>query len=265
MPKTPTLVIPARYQSSRYPGKPLVKLLGTEAIVWSYRAAVKCSGGAPVYVATDDNRIREVVEKVGGKVIMTSEGCRNGTERVAEAAHLLGLKDDDIAINFQGDSMLTPDWFVPALMQKLLADTGAHMSTPVIRCDNEFYKKLIDERKAGRVGGTTVVMDQTQRAMYFSKEVVPFIGGKVDLTATPVFHHVGLYCYRVGALKEYMKWDMGPLEKAEGLEQMRFLENGKKIACAEVDLKGFGFWELNNPEDAPIIEAEMKKRGFKSA
>lgn len=262
MSKTPHIIIPARYKSSRFPGKPLVKLLGTEAIIWSVRAAVRCSAGAPVYVATDDENIRTTVEKAGGKVIMTSESCANGTERVAEAAQILGLKDDDIAVNFQGDSMLTPEWFVPALVEKLNADAGAHMSTPVIRCDDEFYRKLVDERKAGRVGGTTAVMDKDMHALYFSKEVVPFIGGKVDLKTTPVFHHVGLYCYRVGVLQEYMQMKMGPLEKAEGLEQLRFLENGKKIACAEVDMKGLSFWELNNPEDAEIIEAEMKRRGF---
>ena len=122
---------------------------------------------------------------------------------------------------------------------------------------------LLADRKAGRVGGTTAVFAANHSALYFSKEVVPFTsktyGGS---EATPVFHHVGVYAYRPAALATYPKWPVGPLEQLEGLEQLRFMENNHMVLCVEVDAKGRQFWELNNPEDVPKIEAMMAEMGL---
>jgi 3-deoxy-manno-octulosonate cytidylyltransferase (CMP-KDO synthetase) len=116
---------------------------------------------------------------------------------------------------------------------------------------------------AGRVGGTTAVCDSARRALYFSKEVVPFTSRDYALEEeTPVFHHVGVYAYRPWALHAYPDWPLGPLEQLEGLEQLRFLEAGHKVLCVEVEARGRKFWELNNPEDIPRIEAMMAEMGM---
>ena len=118
---------------------------------------------------------------------------------------------------------------------------------------------LLQDRREGRVGGTTAVFGADHNALYFSKEVIPFTGkAYADDDETPVFHHVGVYAYRPAALAAYPGWASGPLEQLEGLEQLRFLERGIPMLCVEVAAKGRQFWELNNPEDVPKIEAMLR-------
>lgn len=253
------IIIPARYQSSRFPGKPLVKIMGTESILLTYRAAKQVADVDAVYVATDNDDIRKVAEADGATVIMTSEACRNGTERVAEAARMIGAAGDDLIVNFQGDAPLTPVWFVESIIDKLKQVPDADMVTPVLRCDEDSYLRFVNDRKNDRVGATTAVFDRHDRALYFSKEVIPFLPSAASLTTTPVFHHVGIYGFRMDALQAYPGWEIGPLEKAEQLEQLRFLENGKKVYVTEVEDKGVQFWELNNPQDVAIIEDMMRR------
>lgn len=137
------------------------------------------------------------------------------------------------------------------------------MATPVLRCDGKALAALKADRQAGRVGGTTAVFTEDHRGLYFSKEVIPFTDAtyKPD-ESSPVFHHVGVYAYRPGALSDYPKWPIGPLERLEGLEQLRFLENGQQILCVEVDGHGRTFWELNNPTDVLKIETIMADAGI---
>ncbi|MDF3349830.1 3-deoxy-manno-octulosonate cytidylyltransferase [Sulfitobacter sp. KE34] len=261
------IVIPARYASTRYPGKPLVALTGASGqkqtlIERSWRAASAVSGVDRVVVATDDDRIREAAEGFGAEVVMTSESCANGTERCAEAHAALG-GGYDIVVNLQGDAPLTPHWFVEGLVQGLTDNPEAEIATPVLRCDGATLNSLLADRKAGRVGGTTAVFGADNQALYFSKEVVPYTGKPyAETDMTPVFHHVGVYAYRPDALAQYPSWPVGPLEQLEGLEQLRFLENGRAVLCAEVEAKGREFWELNNPEDVPKLEAMMAKMGL---
>ncbi|MDO5605167.1 MAG: 3-deoxy-manno-octulosonate cytidylyltransferase, partial [Paracoccus sp. (in: a-proteobacteria)] len=121
---------------------------------------------------------------------------------------------------------------------------------------------LLADRAAGRVGGTTAVFGAQMQGLYFSKEVIPFAGQDYgDDEPTPVFHHVGVYAYRPDALAAYSGWPEGRLERLEGLEQLRFLENGRRILCVEVEARGRQFWELNNPEDIPRIEAMLAEMG----
>ncbi len=262
------IIIPARYASTRYPGKPLVALKGVDGqsrtlIRRSWDAAMTVSGVDRVVVATDDDRIRAHAAAFGAEVVMTSEACQNGTERCAEALGGLG-GGYDIVVNLQGDAPLTPHWFIEDLIRGLSADPRAEVATPVLRCDGRALNGFLEDRRQGRVGGTTAVFDLDRRALYFSKEVIPFTSRSYqDDEQTPVFHHVGVYAYRSAALAAYSGWSMGNLEALEGLEQLRFLERGRALLCVEVDAKGRQFWELNNPSDVPRIEAMMAAMGMK--
>ena len=254
------IAIPARYASSRYPGKPLVSLRGPDGektlIRRSWEAAMQVRGADRVVVATDDARIRDHAQAFGAEVVMTSGSAQNGTERCAEvAAQLTGF---DMVVNLQGDAPLTPHWFVEDLIAGLAADAAAQIATPVLRCDGRALNGLLADRRAGRVGGTTAVFDAQMHGLYFSKEVIPFTAQPyADADPTPVFHHVGVYAYRPSALAAYPSWPIGPLERLEGLEQLRFLENGRRLLCVEVQAKGRQFWELNNPSDVAVIEAML--------
>ena len=258
------IAIPARYASVRYPGKPLVALTGPDGsktlIQRSWEAAMGVRGVARVVVATDDDRIRTHAQGFGAEVVMTSPACQNGTERCAEVA--ASLPGHEIVVNLQGDAPLTPAWFVEDLVAGLRADPAADIATPVLRCDGAMLAGLLADRRAGRVGGTTAVFGAGGRGMYFSKEVIPFTGRSYGADEpTPVFHHVGVYAYRPAALAGYPSWTPGPLEGLEGLEQLRFLENGRQVLCVTVQARGRQFWELNNPSDVPVIEAMMAAMG----
>ena len=256
------IVIPARYASTRYPGKPLVPLRGAggqaqSLIERSWRAAMAVDGVDRVVVATDDARIEAAAKAFGAEVVMTLESCRNGTERCAEAHAALG-GGFDIIVNLQGDAPLTPPWFVEELVRALAAHPTAQVATPVLRTDGAALNGFLADRRAGRVGGTTAVFGTDYAALYFSKEVIPYLGRTyADTDETPVWHHVGVYAYRPKALEAYPGWSPGALETLEGLEQLRFLERGVPVACVPVEARGRKFWELNNPEDVPRLEAMM--------
>jgi 3-deoxy-manno-octulosonate cytidylyltransferase (CMP-KDO synthetase) len=227
----------------------------------SWEVAKKVKDVQRVVIATDDIRIKDHAEDFGAEVIMTSENCKNGTERCAEALNYLE-GEYDLVINFQGDAPLTPSWFVTDLINALKANKCFSVATPALKCDIGMVEDLLRDRKNSLVGGTTVVFSKNRSALYFSKEVIPF--ASLDLLKQQkvvIYHHVGVYAYRADVLKEYTSWENGKLELAEGLEQLRFLENNKKILCVESDSKGQKFWELNNPEDLEKIEQFLYKMG----
>jgi 3-deoxy-manno-octulosonate cytidylyltransferase (CMP-KDO synthetase) len=260
------VIIPARYQSTRYPGKPLADLRGANGLAKpliqrSWEAAVAASGADQVWVATDDDRIADAVRAFGGQVAMTSEQCRNGTERCAEA---IGKIPDcpDIIVNFQGDAPLTPV-SVPGQLAALLADEpAAAMATPAMRCSASTYRHLEADSAAGRVGGTTVVFNRSCDALYFSKRVIPYIPPENPLAADQVHLHLGLYAYRREALLRYAEAAPSPLELLEGLEQLRFLDQGQAVKVLPLDPLGWDCIELNNPSDVEPIEAVLRQRGI---
>lgn len=265
-----TILIPARWGSSRFEGKPLTATLrdgqGTDMplIWWTYQAAIQALPATKVWVATDDARIQDAVEGFGGQALMTSPTCRNGTERVQEAAEALGLSADEIIVNFQGDAPLTPPSFATALIDHMAAHPEALVATPALRCDAPALSRFRDQRARGLVGGTTLVKSASGRALYFSKEVLPFSDGiYADLESAqapiPVFHHVGLYAYRRAGLDAYMALPPSKLEQIEGLEQLRFLENDLPVDCVEVDAGGQMFWEVNNPEDMALVSQDLAR------
>ncbi len=217
---------------------------------------------AQVVIATDDMRIADEARGFDADVVMTSPDCANGTERCAEALGQLEA-EPQIVVNLQGDAPLTPPWFIEALIQAMQDRAEIAVATPVLRCDARAMEGFLTDRRAGRVGATTAVFDQAGRALYFSKEVIPFTGRALEPGETcPVFHHVGVYAYRPGALARYVAMVPGPLEQWEGLEQLRFLEHGLPVHCVEVEARGAQFWELNNPEDVPRIEQVLAESGI---
>lgn len=259
------LVIPARYASSRFPGKPLVEIRGASGaskslIQRTWETALQVKSVDRVVVATDDNRIKTAAEGFGAEVIMTSSKCRNGTERCAET--IQQLDGFDVVVNLQGDSLLTPPWFVDDLVAAM-QNPEVLMATPVLRCDATALNGFQEDRENGRVGGTTAVFNTTGKALYFSKEVLPYTGRRFEPHEdVPVFHHVGVYAYRASILRQYPTWGEGKLEHWEGLEQLRFMENDVPVQCVEVNAKDRAFWEINNLVDVARVEKILSEQGM---
>lgn len=258
------IIIPSRMNSTRFPRKSLAMLKGAKGderslVERCFMAASEVDVDA-IYVATDHEEIAEHVRGFGGIALMTPESCRNGTERCAA---LLDQVDADLIINFQGDAPLIPSDFVTALIDHMKAHRDAEMATPVMPCNREILQALIEDRKHGQVGGTTAAVAADGRALYFSKEVLPIADKLIDTDPASVYLHVGLYAYRREVLAQYASWPQGHLEMIEGLEQLRFLENGRRVDCVKVDAKGRGFWEVNNPSDVALVETALKQRGIK--
>lgn len=260
------ILIPARYQSSRYPGKPLVNLKGAAGhakplIQRSVEAARRVSGISGIFVTTDDERIADACASFGVGVIMTSPECRNGTERCAEA--LASLHDPDLVINFQGDALLTPPGFVEALIARMEGDENALVATPAMRLRSDEARSLLREEAAGRIGGTSVVTNDQGHALYFSKRLIPHLpANALDDEMSPVRLHVGIYAYRPEALDRYVATPVSELEQLEGLEQLRFLAAGVPVAVVEVATPPFALRELNNPEDVTPIEQALAEAGL---
>src|SRR5690349_6392864 len=260
------ILIPARYQSSRYPGKPLVELKGAGGtakplIQRSVEAARRVPGVSGVFVVTDDERIAEACAPARVGVIMTSPECRNGTERCAEA--LESLHNPDLVMNFQGDALLTPPGFVEAIIARMHDDSDALVATPAMRLRSDEARALQAEEAAGRVGGTSVVIDDRGHALYFSKRLIPHLpAGTLDGGLSPVRLHVGVYAYRPEALERYVATPVSELETLEGLEQLRFLAAGVPVAVVEVANPPFALRELNNPEDVAPIEQALAEAGL---
>ncbi|HEX8839616.1 MAG TPA: manno-octulosonate cytidylyltransferase [Sphingomicrobium sp.] len=260
------ILIPARYQSSRFPGKPLAQLTGAGGtakplIQRSVEAAKRVAGVSGVFVTTDDERIADACYGFGVGVIMTSPECRNGTERCAEA--LAQLHDPDLVINFQGDALLTPPGFVEALIARMAEDSDAQVATPAMRLRTSEVRALQEEEAAGRVGGTSVVTNDRGHALYFSKRLIPHLpAGALDGDMSPVRLHIGIYAYRPEALERYAATPVSQLETLEGLEQLRFLVSGVPVAVVDVETPPFALRELNNPEDVAPIEQALAEAGL---
>lgn len=260
------IIIPARFASTRYAGKPLAELRGAggkakSLIRRSWEAATSVCDPGQVWVATDDRRIADAVSEFGGKVAMTPSSCRNGTERCAAALDQIP-DETDIIVNLQGDAPLTPSWLVRGLIDMLSSDSELAMCTPAIRCSPTTYTHLLTDDAAGRVGGTTVVFDRSGHALYFSKRILPYVSPEEPTACEHVHLHLGLYVYHRSALIDYAMAPPSALEEVEGLEQLRFLDQSRSIGVMPVEPLGWDCIELNNPSDVPAIEAVLAARGI---
>lgn len=259
------IVIPARFKSARFPGKPLAQIRGVSGVAKpliqrSFDTAREVGLGLPIYIATDDSRIADEAEAFGAPVIMTPDSCANGTERVAAA--LPGLPADvEVIVNFQGDALLTPPLLVEALINHMLANPACQVATVAVGCSASAYAHLIADQAAGRSGGTTAVVNGQGDAMYFSKRVIPHIlPGSAAEAQPPVLMHLGLYAYRRDALLRYAEMSSTQVEELEGLEQLRFLYAGIPVAVVQCDPPAWDAIELNNPSDLAPIEAILASR-----
>lgn len=222
------IVIPARFASSRLPGKPLLEIHGRPMILRVVDQAKKVAGFDDLCVATDDERIAEVCRAEGVDVVITSADHPSGTDRLSEVARIKGWASEDIIVNVQGDEPLLPAQLVQQVAQLLESQPESSMSTlcePIHSLD-EFHRDSI----------VKVVMSKYNQALYFSRATIPYDrdGAKQEVQQLhhQAYRHLGLYAYRVNLLQEYVSWDMGVLEQLESLEQLRVLENGHRIAIA---------------------------------
>jgi 3-deoxy-manno-octulosonate cytidylyltransferase (CMP-KDO synthetase) len=220
--------------------------------------ATAADGVDQVIVATDHQGIAAHVREFGGDVAMTPAECRNGTERVHAAALALDQRPD-VVINFQGDAVLTPPWIIGSVANAMRANHDILMATPAVRMDRLTYDRFRKAKAAGEVGGTTVVTRRDGYAMYFSKALIPALRFPVD--PLPVKQHIGLYAYRFETLEALIALQPSPLEEAEGLEQLRALENSVPIKVIEVDYRGRSHASIDSQKDVPIVERLIEEQG----
>ena len=239
------VVIPARYGSTRLPGKPLIPLAGQPMIQRVYARAKLAQTVQRVIVATDDARIAHAVESFGGEARMTRPDHRTGTERVAEvAAHVSG----DVFVNVQGDEPLLDPTAVDTAVSALLSDSGTSVST--VATPIKTPADIMDPNVC------KVVLDFDENALYFSRAPIPWVRDTAAKLQVRHFKHLGLYVFRRDALLEYPTLPQGELERIEQLEQLRWLENGWKIRVAEVEHDAVS---VDVPEDVARVEKLLQK------
>ena len=233
--------IPARYGSSRFPGKPLAMIAGKPMIRHAYERALACPEFSAVYVATDEDRIRECVESFGGNALMTRSDHVSGTDRIAEAARKIGVKNEDLVVNIQGDQPAFQPEVVSAMLEPLTADESIPMGT--LKC------RIYDRKDIDNPNHVKVVTDKKGFALYFSRLPIPFCRdadpGQVH------YKHLGFYCFRMRFLIQFTSLPEAHLESLEKLEQLRALENGYKISVAESPHDSI---EVDVPADVAAIE-----------
>lgn len=254
------VVIPARYGSSRFPGKPLAPIAGRSLLERVWRIAEAVPGVDGVVVATDDRRVAEHVASFGGRSVMTSDTCRNGSERVWEAVQGLTNCPKNI-VNLQGDAVLMPPWVIGSLVAEMNRDSTVQIATPATRLTSEQYASMTKMKSSGVVSGTTVTFGENRNALYFSKSIIPFVRSWSEAGMSPVYQHIGVYAYRYESLKRYIELPIGRLEQVEQLEQLRALEHGVPVRVVVVSLHGRTMWAVDNPEDVRRVEEIITLEG----
>ncbi len=226
-----TVVIPARYASTRLPGKPLLDIAGKPMLQRVYEQAEK-SEASRIIIATDDSRIADVAEGFGAEVCMTSADHPSGTDRLQEVAQQLGFYADDIIVNVQGDEPLIPPRLINQVAHNLAADPTAGIST--------LCEQINDLQAVHNPNVVKVVMDVNGYALYFSRATIAWARDNFaqelnQIPPSPLYRHIGLYGYRVKMLNDFVRWSPAPIEQAEQLEQLRALWNGVRIHVAVAD------------------------------
>ncbi len=265
------IVIPARYGSTRFPGKPLAKIAGKEMLLRVWENACKAAAkfdSCEAVVATDDDRIMDFCKANNIRAVMTSVNCPTGTDRVIEAAEKM-QEFPEFVVNLQGDNPLCPTWFVEAVISEYYKNDRVETVTPVVNLSWEDLDNLRAHKKTTPFSGTTAVFNAEGDAFYFSKNIIPAIR-KEDkvreaMDMSPVYRQVGLYGYRLDVLRKIAKLPEGIYEKLEGLEQLRWIENGIKVRCVKVDYREFkkmsALSGVDSPEDIARVEEALAELG----
>ncbi|ATG17984.1 MULTISPECIES: 3-deoxy-manno-octulosonate cytidylyltransferase [Providencia] len=245
-----TVIIPARYASTRLPGKPLADIHGKPMVVRVMEQAIK-SGASRVIIATDHTDVAAAVIAAGGEACMTNPDHQSGTERLAEVIDTYGFSDDEIIVNVQGDEPLIPPEIIRQVAQNLQG-SQANMGTLAV--------PIHSAQEAFNPNAVKVVMDKDGYALYFSRATIPwdrdqFAKSKETIGDT-FLRHIGIYAYRAGFIRRYIAWDASPLEKIEMLEQLRVLWYGEKIHVAVAEkAPGAG---VDTPEDLELVRQEFQ-------
>ncbi|MDR0356030.1 MAG: 3-deoxy-manno-octulosonate cytidylyltransferase [Deltaproteobacteria bacterium] len=241
---TVTAIIPAREASTRFPGKPLAKILDRPMIQWVYERCRAIDGITSIHVATDSANIAAAVEQFGGSALMTSIQHRSGTDRLAEAAIILNLRGSDVVLNVQGDQPALNPRHPSLLIEALMDEPELMMATLAV--------PFPDPSEIADPNHVKVVMDHSGSALYFSRAPIPW---PRDGGPGHYFKHVGLYAYRVDFLRQFVSWPQGKLEAVEKLEQLRALEQGHRIKVLIAE--GLSP-EVDLPEDIAKVEAVLR-------
>ncbi|MBD2841050.1 3-deoxy-manno-octulosonate cytidylyltransferase [Erythrobacter rubeus] len=265
-PQTDIIVVPARYGSSRLPGKPLLKLTGRtllERVVANARRAASLTEGCDVVVATDDQRIADHAKEIGAGVVMTDPTLDSGTARAHAAASQLGAQPERV-ICLQGDApFISPD--TVAALIAVLRKSGSEVATPVFQLDWGRLDLLRAHKQNAPFSGTTCVRAEDGRALWFSKAILPALRNEKSLRdaerPSPVWQHQGLYAYTMQSLDWFVRTPPGRYEVLEGLEQLRFLEHGKTIATVPVEAQKLGLSGIDTPADLELAEAAIREMG----
>lgn len=250
------IVIPARYGSTRFPGKPLALIAGRSMlsrVVNSARKAAEGMADTSILVATEDERIAAHAKEIGVECVMTAEDIKTGSDRVLAALEAANL-NPDIVINLQGDAPFTPVSAVRGIIHALRDNKGAEVATPVYRLSWEALDKLRKAKRMTPFSGTTAIVAADGRALWFSKQIIPVIRKEEILRqkneTSPIYQHIGLYGFRLAALKKFCSLKASQYELLEGLEQLRMLENGMHVQAVTVEIpEGLVLSGVDSPED----------------
>ena len=238
------VIIPARYGSTRFPGKPLARIMGKPMIQWVYENVKKVEMISTIYVATDDQRIYDTVQRFGGKVMMTLPEHSCGSDRIAECLQRLNISDDTIVLNIQGDEPLICKEMIEELI-RCFDDSKVYMGT---------LKKLItDDDELVNPNIVKVITDRNDDAIYFSRYAIPY---EKEKTKSEHYKHIGVYGYTAKFLLQFCKLPKARLEKAESLEQLRAIENGYKIRVKESEYQTIG---VDTPEQVELVERMLQE------
>lgn len=238
-----SVVIPARYASTRLPGKPLLDIAGKPMLQHTWERAL-LSGASRVVIATDDARILEAANSFGAEVLMTSASHQSGSDRICEVVDALGFDDSECVINVQADEPLIPPEAIDQVAESLRLNADYGLAT--------LCESIEDEREYTEPSSVKVVMDKVGRALYFSRAPIP---ASVSLP-TECYRHIGIYAYRVGVLRKFVTWPVAAIEAVERLEQLRALYNGVAIHVSIASTRippG-----VDTPEDLAAVRAFLK-------
>jgi len=263
------IIIPARYGSTRFPGKPLVEIGGKamlERVVEIGRAAAAGRGSIKVMVATEDSRIADFCESRAIPCLMTAADCPTGSDRILDASRRAG-EPFDFIIGLQGDAPFTPPEAVLKMLDAAESDPALAVVTPVIRLRWAELDALRESKKTTPFSGTTAIIGEDGRALWFSKAILPSIRDEARLRETdpfsPVFQHIGLYGYRRAALERFVALPQSRYERLEGLEQLRLIENGIAVQTVTIDVDaGLTQAGIDSPEDVARAEKILAARRF---